>query len=198
MNSTPAGRLPLVWLGCLFLITLVWRGVAPHEPALLNSVPLAAMCFGGAFLCGRHWWWLPACLLLATDAVLTAFAGFTPSAFTLVTAALFLAAAWLGQHWSRGQSPLRGWGLMIGGSLVVCVLHYLAGNTYAWAVLPEYEKSFAGWWRSQTVGLPGPYPPAIAFLRNALVGNACWCLLAAPFFFSRNLAGLHPRRAAAA
>lgn len=68
---------------------------------------------------------------------------------------------------------------MLSGSVVVCLVHYLLANTYAWATMPEYEKSLAGWWQSQTIGLPGPFPPAIAFLRNALVGNGVWCLFAA-------------------
>ena len=177
-SSSANSRLPYVGLSLLFVVALVWRGLAPAHPSLANSVPLAAMCFGGAFFCGRHWWWVPAFLLLSTDAALTLFAGNPPSLFTLCSALFFLGAAWLGSRRPASLGPLQAWLLMLGGSLATCVIFYGLANTSAWALMPEYPKSLAGWWQSQTIGLPGPYPPALAFLRNALVGNTVWCLLA--------------------
>jgi hypothetical protein len=50
-----------------------------------------------------------------------------------------------------------------------------------------YPQTFAGWWQSQTTGLPHIYPPAWHFLRNAMIGDAVWCLLASPLFFWKSL-----------
>ena len=68
------------------------------------------------------------------------------------------------------------------GTLACSVLFYLGANTFSWAIGSGYAKTLAGWWQSQTVGLPG-YPPSILFLRNALIGDVFWCVLAAPLFF---------------
>mgnify|MGYP007101542251 CR=1 FL=1 len=53
------------------------------------------------------------------------------------------------------------------------LIFYALSNTFAWAVSSgafAYSKTFAGWWQSQTVGLPG-FPPSYLFLRNALIGD---------------------------
>jgi hypothetical protein len=46
-------------------------------------------------------------------------------------------------------------------------------------VFGGYEKSLAGWWQSQTTGVPGINPPAWMFLRNALIADSIWCAIAA-------------------
>ena len=56
--------------------------------------------------------------------------------------------------------------------------YYVVSNTVAWAssVPPHaYAKTLAGWWQSQTVGLPG-FVPSYLFLRNALVGDLLFTL----------------------
>jgi len=63
------------------------------------------------------------------------------------------------------------------------VAFYLVANTGAWISSPAYAKNIAGWWQSQTVGLPG-FPPSYYFLRNGLIGNLAFLALAWPFFAS--------------
>ena len=53
------------------------------------------------------------------------------------------------------------------------LIFYAVSNTLAWAVssgIFAYTKTLAGWWQSQTVGLPG-FMPSYLFLRNALIGD---------------------------
>jgi hypothetical protein len=94
-----------------------------------------------------------------------------------------------------------GWWTMFGGTLMCSLLFYLAANTFAWiqsAGYPPpmaYPQTMAGWWQAQTVGLPG-YPPSWTFLRNALIGDAIWCVLATPLFYSKGLAAQDPARGA--
>jgi hypothetical protein len=58
---------------------------------------------------------------------------------------------------------------------------YVFMNTVSWATSPApwaYAKTLAGWWQSQTVGLPIPgAPPSILFLRNAMIGDLVFSLL---------------------
>ncbi|MDA7525871.1 hypothetical protein N8525_01795 [Verrucomicrobiales bacterium] len=58
---------------------------------------------------------------------------------------------------------------------------YVIMNTVAWltSVAPfAYAKTVAGWWQSQTVGLPIPgAPPSYFFLRNALIGDLLFTVL---------------------
>ena len=44
-------------------------------------------------------------------------------------------------------------------------------NIGSWALLPQYPKTWAGFVQAQTVGVPGPFPAAWVFLKNALLAN---------------------------
>jgi len=68
----------------------------------------------------------------------------------------------------------------LGGLLCGCVaasfLFYILANAGTWLSSPEYAKSFAGFFQSQTTGLPG-YAPAWNFLRNSVVSDLLFTLI---------------------
>ena len=119
-------------------------------------------------------------LLFVSDWILGLTSGMGLGTYSIVTGLAYTGAALAGAacHRYRGQ-----WLALLGGTLACSVLFYVVANTFVWATAPGYAKTLAGWWQSQTVGLPGPWPPAWMFLRNALLGDIAWCLIAAPLFF---------------
>ncbi len=50
------------------------------------------------------------------------------------------------------------------------MLFYLVTNTASWLVLPDYEKTLAGWIRALTRGTP-QHPPTWEFFRNTLASG---------------------------
>lgn len=177
------------WLGLLLLLTVAYRlyVAGSEQTSLMNTAPLMAMCFGGGLLLGFRFAWVPPVVLLASDLALGAFAGTGPGLYTLMSAAVYVAAAlagaWLGS--AKGGALRQSWVAMFCGTLASSVIFYLVANTFSWALAPEfYSQTFAGWWQSQTVGtgIPG-IPPSTYFLRNAMIGDTVWCLLAGPLFF---------------
>jgi hypothetical protein len=95
------------------------------------------------------------------------------SAVLLLTFAIVFGAGWL----LRGRASLKNALLGgVGGTL----LFYVLTNTAATFYNPLYAKSFAGWWQSMTVGVPG-FPPSWMFGLRALAGNV---VFAAAFYFA--------------
>lgn len=179
----PAVAWPRVsWVAALLLLAVAYRIGAASSEGLWNTAPLMAMCFGGGLLLGWRFCWAPAVLLFVSDAFLGISHGTGIGAYTYSSAVIYTVVACLGA-WIAGRGGAGRWWVMLLGTWSASVLFYLVGNTWAWMASPEYTKTLAGWWQSQTTGLPGPWPPAIYFLRNALIGDTLWCLLAAPLFF---------------
>ena len=164
----------------LLALTIGYRLLAADRPDLMNTAPLMAACFGGGLLLGWRFCWVPAFLLLASDLFLGWSHGTGVGGYTLANGAVYtliaLAGAWIGgKH--------RQWFTLLTGTLTASVGFYLLSNSYVWLVSPEYTKTWAGWWQSQTIGLPQYQPQAWVFLVRSLIGGAVWCLLAAPLFF---------------
>ncbi len=177
-------KMPRVFFITLLLVlTLFHRLFASQVEWLGNTSPLMAIAFGGGMLLGRRFWWTPALLLIVSDIALALFNGWGLGSHLLFTLPFYVIVALAGATFARRQN----WGAMLGGTLTASLLFYLLANTFAWATSPAYAHTFGGWWQSQTSGLPG-FPPAWTFLRNALVSDTIWCLLAAPLFFSKALA----------
>ena len=169
----------------LVIFTVIYRIVAAQNPGLSNSSPTMALCFGGGLLLGKRFWWVPAVLILVSDFFVgLANGGSGVGTYTLLTMVIFCGAALLGSRFS-GQTKNR-WPIMWCGVLLSSVIFYGAANTFSWAIFPEYQKTLAGWWQSQTTGLPQFSPPSWVFLRNALIGDSVWCLCAGFLFFFRN------------
>ncbi len=172
----------LIW--ALVILAIIYRVVASQYPALSNTSPTMALCFGGGFLLlgkSKGLWWIPALLVLASDILIGMLnGGGGIGGYTMMTITIFCAAAWLGQRASSWTGRI--WPAMWCGVLISSLFFYLAANTYAWAVFPGYAKSLTGWWQSQTTGLPG-FPPSWLFLRNAIIGDTIWCVIAGLAFF---------------
>ncbi|NNE92069.1 MAG: hypothetical protein HKN23_10515 [Verrucomicrobiales bacterium] len=186
MNAAIEQQRPirLGWIAALLVLAIGYRVFAAGSTDLANTSPLMAMCFGGGLLLGLRFCWIPALLIVASDLVLGWTNGIGPGSYTVLTAVSFtlagFAGAWIGKK--RGSWPVMWFGTMIGS-----IVFYLAANTWSWAGSPVYAQTLAGWWQSQTIGIPG-FPPSLLFLRNALVGDTIWCLVAAPLFFWKPLA----------
>lgn len=170
----------IVW--ALIIFTVVYRIFASQVPSLSNSSPTMALCFGGGLLLGRKFWWLPAVLILGSDFLIgLRNGGGGIGLYTLLTVTLFCGAAWFGNISSRWNG--RTWPTMWCGVLACSIIFYAAANTFVWVAYPGYAKTLAGWWQSQTVGLPQYSPQSWVFLRNAVIGDSAWCLLAGLLFF---------------
>lgn len=160
----------------LVLLGAAYRVAAPSLGLPVNTAPLMALSFGGALLLGWRLAWVPVLALLASDFALGWFepgGGF--GGYTLMSAGFYLLTAFFGA--STG-SRKKSWPALWCGTLLCSIAFYLAANTYSWLFWPGYEKSLAGWWQSQTTGLPEFSPPAWVFLRNALIADSLWCGLA--------------------
>lgn len=189
----PASR--WLYLVSLLLIVVAYRLFAADYPALLgNTTPVMAMCFGGGLLLGRQFWWVPALLMIGSDIVLGLAGEHGPGLYTIFTVIFFTVIAFAASQFGKGA----GWMTMFGGTLLCSVLFYLAANTFSWIMSASgppafaYPQTLAGWWQAQTVGIPG-FAPSWTFLRNALVGDTVWCLLASPLFFWKGLRAPEPR-----
>lgn len=181
----PASR--WLYIVSLLLLVVAYRLFAAGNYSILaNTAPVMAVCFGGGLLLGRGYWWVPALLMIGSDIVLglaSDVEGGGLGAHTLFTVIFFTVIAYAASQFGS----LSSWWTLLGGTLLSSVLFYLAANTYAWIGMAEvYPQTLAGWWQSQSIGLPG-YPPSWHFLRNALIGDAIWCLLASPLFFWKSL-----------
>lgn len=165
----------------LLIVTVGYRIAASHYDFLGNTAPLMAIAFGGAFLLGARFWWVPVALLVASDL----FLGFWHGAggvggYTFFSIGFYLCVAFVASRFSTRQHP---WITLWCGTLTCSVLFYVLANTYSFAMWPGYEKSLAGWLQSQTTGVPGIQPPAWMFLRNALIADSIWCAIAGALFF---------------
>jgi hypothetical protein len=191
MNRTESvaqghARWPRVsWIAGLLALTIGYRVAAAGSTDLMNTSPLMAACFGGGLLLGWRFFWVPAMLLLASDVFLGLAHGIGVGGYTFASGAIYTLAAMAGAHVGArvGQSSGTRWFSLFTGTLLSSVVFYLVANSYVWLVSPLYEKSAAGWWQSQTVGLPQYQPQAWVFLIRSLIGDAIWCVLAAPLFF---------------
>ncbi len=168
--------LPLWEVLLLVLITVGYRVFASYFGFLGNTAPLMAVTFGGAMLLGSRCWWLPVVMLLVSDLILGVLHGAGGiGGYTAMSAAVYFLVAYAGGLAGRSD---RIWPVLWCGTLFSGVFFYVIANTYSWLMWPGYEMSAAGWWQSQTTGLPGFSPPAWMFLRNSLIADSIWCALA--------------------
>ena len=175
-RSEQSGTLSFAWILVLLLLGAGYRLAVPVFDLPWNSAPLIAMAFGGSLMLGVRFWWLPVAVLLVGDLLLglrnpaEGIAG-----YTLMSAVVYGFVAFIG---ARAPRSLKIWPMMWCGTLVCSVLFYGVGNTYTWLAWPGYEKTLAGWWQSQTTGLPEYSPQAWVFLKNSLIADTIWCALA--------------------
>lgn len=164
------------WVLLLVAIGVVYRFAAPLLGLPWNTAPILAMAFGGGILLGSRFWWMPVLALIASDLALGLLSpGGGIGWHTLVSTVFYGLAAVLGAA-SRWRLPIAP--TLWAGTMICGVLFYAVANTFTWLALPEYAKSFAGWWQSQTTGLPQYSPPAWVFLRNSLIADTAWSAVA--------------------
>ncbi len=173
----------VIFIVSLLVLTLLQRLFASQVEWLGNTSPLMAIAFGGGMLLGKRFWWTPALLLIVSDIALALFNGWGLGSHLFYTLPFYVIISLVGATFTSRQN----WAAMLLGTLSASLLFYLVANTFAWISSPAYAQTLAGWWQSQTSGLPA-YPPSWTFLRNALFADTIWCLLAAPLFFAQGLA----------
>ena len=163
----------LLICGCAILRMLgeIFPSVVP------NASPLMALALVSGIYFPRRWGWLvgvAACV--ATELAMMPYSyktiGIAFPWWGLASLPLYLVAAGLGLL----IAPRRSLGKVVGGSIALSVLFYVAANTFSWAfglwfhITPGYPAGLAGWWQANTIGVPG-YPPAWLFLRNGVLGD---------------------------
>lgn len=174
-DSKRLASLSPLWVICLVALGAGYRIAVPVFELPWNSAPLMALTFGGSLFLGARIWYLPALIMLISDLVLGwLYPGDGLAAYTLTSALFYLFTARVGAWAGERRSP---WPTLWLGTLLSGVGFYLWSNTITWIVLPEYAKTLAGWWQCQTIGLP-QFTPAWVFLRNSLIADTLWCLLA--------------------
>ena len=184
IQSCPNGlsRSGWIMLVSLLLIAVAYRLFASHYDFLGNTAPLMAIAFGGALLMGGRFWFVPVLLLVISDFILGFWHGEGGiGGYTLMSITVYLIVGYIG---GRARKSEKIWPMMWVGTLSCSIMFYVFANTYSWMMWPGYEKSFTGWWQSQTTGVLGINPPAWMFLRNALIADSIWCALAGLLFFA--------------
>ncbi len=176
----------------LFIFIVAYRTAPLLLPAgswdaALNISPVSAVALCGAvYFRGHARWVVPFSSLFAADFILNTFAYHVPvfSSEMLVRYCAVGAVSALG-FFVRGHATrqLRIPSLLL-ASTFGSFIFYLATNTAAWAVNPEYAPTFSGLLQSLTSGLPG-YPSTLWFYRQTLIGDMLFTLI---FAYSVTLA----------
>ena len=175
----------------LFLgLALVLVGFSIAATRLQQSFPgfnpLPAVFFCVAACMGARWLWLPAGAWLASYGITNLIYGSAWSWQMSIVVVGFVLATGTGLC-LRGRGEVA----LLAGSAGAAVLFYLVTNAGAWMLSAGYPKTWAGFLQAQTVGLPGPFPPAWAFLRGSaaagflftalfLLGQRQWLKQASP------------------
>ncbi len=178
-NAHPGIRLILA----LLITTIIYRLAASHFDFLGNTAPVMAIAFGGGLLLGLRFWWVPALLLIVSDLFLgLSREGYGIGTYTLTSMSVYIAISFLGGLVGKTYKALP---MMWCGTMIASIVFYAIANTFAWAAFPGYAKTLAGWWQSQTTGLPQFSPQSWVFLRNALLADTTWCVIAGILFFRK-------------
>ncbi len=175
MNPSPtrdSSSRPL-WLPVLLVAAaLGWRvaklkfGVPDFIP---NFGPWMALAFAGSLVMPRSlpWWVWPALFVGCDLAVGTGQIG----EMWLVYACYGLAAI-IGGWLRKRPSVMRA----LGGTAMCSAAFYVVTNTQAWAMSPEYAKTFAGWVQALTTGDPA-WPATWIFGLNSLFSDLAFAFL---------------------
>jgi len=152
----------------LLLLGTLYLAFKPHTNGLVNFAPALAMAFTGALMMPRLFsiqFRIAAPLIMVVIADIARGELFSHWSVWGKYALLLVSAVW-GASLSR-QTSIPG----VQGRMLVCtILMQLMLNTFAWIGLPEYAKTFAGWWQANTIGVPG-FIPTWVFWLNALISD---------------------------
>ncbi|HEY3862441.1 MAG TPA: DUF6580 family putative transport protein [Verrucomicrobiae bacterium] len=156
-------------LGWPLLLVLVfalsrWPGLLPNN----FSAAYALVFCAGLYLTGTAGWIIPLAVMAGSDLIISLV--FYPQYFSWTR---FLAdqapnyiayAGLIGLGRSVGHK--KPWWLLVCGGMVGAMLFYLVTNTASWLIL-GYAKTWAGWIKALTTGLPG-HAQTWEFFRNTL------------------------------
>lgn len=156
----------------LIVLSVGWRIVAVHVPALSNFAPLMALTFCGAvYFRDKRLWLVPFIALTLSDLYIDHYYATTYNyewkiGGVFLRAACFAAALGFGVMVSRQRTWLNLFSGALGGS----VFFYLVTNTASWMGDRDYTHDFAGWWQALTVG-HAEFQPTLWFFRNTFVSD---------------------------
>lgn len=156
----------LVWPLLLVLVFALsrWPGLLPAN----FSAAYALVFCAGLYLPGVTGWIIPLAVMAGTDLLVSHFfypQYFTWKNFVMDQAPNYVAYAGL-VALARSVGRNRPWWLLVCGGMVGAMLFYLLTNTASWLILP-YAKTWAGWIKALTSGLPG-HAQTWEFFRNTL------------------------------
>lgn len=178
-NLTLLLAIILMFAGAFFRVGRMESGVT----WLPNFAPLMAVALcAGWKLRGVAVWTVPFAALLASDLWLNTRYG-VPLLSTemLVVYACYALAIGAGLLLAKTRAGLWAVFSVVAGN---AIFFYLITNTAAWATLPGYAKTVAGWLQAPTTGLPG-HPPTWMFFRNSLASDLLFTgIFAALFHFA--------------
>jgi len=141
-----------------------WPGLLPDN----FSAAYALVFCAGVYLPGAVGWIIPLAVMAGTDLVISLVfypQNFSWGGFLLNQSPNWIAyAALIGMGRSVGRK--RPWWLLVCGGMVGAMLFYLLTNTASWLML-GYAKTWAGWIKALTTGLPG-HAQTWEFFRNTL------------------------------
>ncbi len=134
------------------------------------SVAYAFFFCAGLYLPGVAGILVPLVIMTATDFVLSRFyyPDFSWGNFILYQSPNYIAYIGI-MLLGRTTGRKKPWWLLVTGGIVGAMLFYLVTNTASWFML-GYAKTFAGWLRAMTIGLPG-FPQTWEFFRNTLMSG---------------------------
>ena len=178
MNRTLAPFLLVALLVAFSLVGAKWQEVLP------GFSPLPAVFFCVAARVGVRWLWVPLVAWLLSYPLTNLTQGYGWDFHIAIAFGGFAVAAGAGYFLRR-----RNWLAMMGGSIGAAILFYAVTNTGSWLLLPQYSKTWAGFVQAQTVGVPGPIPPAWVFLRSSIAASA---LFSGLFLLGQRKWGLVP------
>ena len=202
MNSTSNLRAACLSSIALFVAIVALRIlVAAYAPdSLAGFSPLVAVVLCLSMVPVRPVMWVvPAFAYLVSDVFISArIYDSAPSVLFLVANTFFMFLLVCGGR-ALGDR-LKRFAPALFATATGVIVAYLLLNTLSWIGNPGYVKSLAGWWQSQTVGLPG-FPPSLTFLRNSLIGNlgftACFVAVAHYFPSGESVSSAAPSRQSA-
>ncbi|MFP6883601.1 MAG: DUF6580 family putative transport protein [Roseibacillus sp.] len=151
----------VVLLVAFSLVGAKWQQVLP------GFSPLPAVFFCVAACMGVRWLWLPVAAWLLSYPLTNLTQGYGWDFQIAIALGGFAVVAGAGYSLRK-----RNWVAMMGGSIGAAILFYAVTNTGSWLLLPQYSKTWAGFVQAQTVGVPGPIPPAWVFLRGSIAASA--------------------------
>jgi hypothetical protein len=141
-----------------------WPGLLPDNFSAAYAIVFCA----GLYVPGVAGWIIPLAVLAGTDLVISLVfypQYFTWTRFLLDQSPNYIAYAGL-IALGRSLGRKRPWWLLLCGGMVGAMLFYLVTNTASWLIL-SYAKTWAGWIKAMTAGLPG-HAQTWEFFRNTL------------------------------